>query len=184
MSDGDEPANGRSLECYRSYLHLLARLRLRFLPGTLDASDIVQDALLKAHARQGQFRGHSEGEWRAWLRRILANTVTDAIRDPANEPMIRDALEKSSMRLEAWLAAEHTSPRGKAQRQELLIRLADALGQLADEERTALELRYLCEPALSLPEIAKQLNRPTAKAVAGLLARALKKLRATLSDES
>ena len=29
MTDGNEPTNGRSLERYESYLHLLARLRLR-----------------------------------------------------------------------------------------------------------------------------------------------------------
>ena len=102
MTDRNEPTNGRSLERYESYLHLLARLRLRSVPGNLDAFDIVQDVLLKAHAGQGRFRGHSEGEWRAWLRRILANTITDAIRDAAHEPIIRDALEKSSLRLEAW----------------------------------------------------------------------------------
>ena len=56
--------------------------------------------------------------------------------------------------------------------------------QLADDERTALELRYLNEPASSLSEIAKQLNRPTAKAIAGLLARALTKLRKFLPDEA
>ena len=127
MTDGKEPFNGRILEGYRSYLKLLARLRLRLLPGKLDASDIVQDVLLKAHTHQDQFRGQTESEWRAWLRRILANTVTDAVRDPANEPMIHEALEKSSLRLDAWLAAEHTSPSGKAAHEERLIQLADGL---------------------------------------------------------
>jgi len=184
MTDGSEPTNGRSLERYRSYLHLLARLRLRSVPGNLDASDIVQDVLLKAHAGQGQFRGHSEGEWRAWLRRILANTIIDAIRDAANEPMIRDALEKSSLRLEAWLAAEHTSPSGKAEREERLLQLADALAQLLDDERTALELRYMQEQPMSLVQIAQHLGRPSAKAVAGLLARGLAKIREILREPS
>jgi RNA polymerase sigma-70 factor, ECF subfamily len=174
----------RPLESCRSYLHLLARLRLRALPRKLDASDIVQDVLLKAHARHHQFRGQSEGEWRAWLWQILANTVADALRDPGYQPMIRDALEKSSLRLEAWLAAEHTSPSGKAERAEKLIHLADTLAKLGEDERTAIELRYLEEPAWSLHQIAKQLKRPTAKAVAGVLARALKKLRGILPDES
>jgi RNA polymerase sigma-70 factor, ECF subfamily len=184
MSDTVTSPNLLSPERYRGYLHLLARARLHFVPGKLDASSIVQDVLLKAHACRAQFRGQSEGEWRAWLRRILANTVTDAIRDPANRPMIHEALEKSSLRLEAWLAAEHTSPSGKAAREERLLQLADAVARLADDERTAIELRYLNDPASSLPAIARHLKRPTAKAVAGLLARALKKLRAILPDES
>jgi RNA polymerase sigma-70 factor (subfamily 1) len=184
MTHGNEPTNGRSLEGYRSYLYLLARLRLRSFPGHLAVSDIVHDVLLKAHAHKGQFRGHSEGEWRAWLRRILANTITDAIRDPANEPMIRIALEKSSLRLEAWLAAEQTSASGKAEREERLIQLADALAQLSEEERTALELRYMQEEPMSLAQIAQYLGRPSAKAVAGLLARGLKKMRRVLREPS
>ena len=63
------------------------------------------------------------------------------------------------------------------------LQLAKALDQLSGDERTALELRYLHEPRCSLPEIAQHLNRPTAKAVAGLLARALDKLRKLLPDD-
>jgi RNA polymerase sigma-70 factor (ECF subfamily) len=183
MPTDDEPNAGRSWERYRGYLHVLARSRLmHFLPAKFDASDVVQDTLLKAHAHQGQFRGQSEGEWRAWLRQILANTVADALRDQGREPKIRESLEKSSLRLEALLAAENTSPSGKAEREERLIQLADAFAQLADDERTALELRYLCEPAWSLAQIAEHLSRPSAKAVAGLLARGLEKLREILRD--
>ena len=38
-------------------------------------------------------------------------------------------------------------------------------------------MRFLREPACSLAEIATELNRPSAKAVAGLLARGLERLR-------
>jgi RNA polymerase sigma-70 factor (ECF subfamily) len=174
--------NGGSLERYRGYLLLLARARVRSLPGNVDASDIVQGVLLKAHACREQFRGQSEGEWRAWLRRILANAVTDAARDGAHEPIVLRALEQSSMRLEAWLAADQTSPSGTAERDERLLLLADALTRLADDERIALEMRYLQEPPASLSEIAQRLERPTPKAVAGLLARALEKLRSILHE--
>lgn len=179
----DEQNAGRCWERYRGYLHVLARSRMmHFLPGKFDASDVVQDTLLKAHAHQSQFRGKSEGEWRAWLRQILANAVADALRDAGREPKIRESLEKSSLRLEALLAAENTSPSGKAEYEERLIQLADAFAKLADDERTALELRYLSEPAWSLAQIAEHLNRPSAKAVAGLLARGLEKLREVLRD--
>jgi DNA-directed RNA polymerase specialized sigma24 family protein len=65
-----------------------------------------------------------------------------------------------------------------------MLRLAEGLMQLPDDERTALEMRYLQDPRCSLPEIAQALGRPTAKAVAGLLARGLAKLRGLLRADT
>jgi RNA polymerase sigma-70 factor (ECF subfamily) len=171
--------DGFLLERYREYLRLLARLRLPpALRGHLDPSDVAQQTLLKAHQHREQFRGQTEAEWRAWLRRILANTLADAARAPA----ILEELERSSARLEEWLAADSPPPGAKVEREEVLVRLAAALNQMPQEERVAVELRYLQEPRWSLPEIATHLGRPTAKAVAGLLARGLERLRGLLRE--
>ncbi len=180
----DEPAPVRPLEAYRDYLLLLARLRLApWLQGKLDASDVVQETLLKVHRHRDQFRGEEEAEWSAFLRRILANTVADAVRalhrgkrDLALERSLEVALDQSSARWEEWLAAEQPSPSGHAQRHELLLRLAAAQAALPDSQRIALEQRYLQDPPGSLADIARQLHR-TEKAVAGLLCRGLEKLR-------
>ena len=54
---------GWQLERYRSYLDLLARLQLDSrLRSKLSASDLVQQTLLQAHQKIGQFRGQSEME--------------------------------------------------------------------------------------------------------------------------
>src|SRR5918912_742947 len=99
---------GRPLEDYREYLRLLARLQLDpRLRSRLDPSDIAQETLLKAHERRDQFRGKTEGERIAWLRTILANTLTDAVRKLGREQghaerSLEAAVEESSARLEEW----------------------------------------------------------------------------------
>jgi hypothetical protein len=61
------------LTTYRNYLRLLARTGIdASLRGKADPSDLVQEALLKAHRHFGQFRGKTEAELAVWLRQILA----------------------------------------------------------------------------------------------------------------
>src|SRR5262245_42907402 len=78
----DEPgALDRLLQLYRNYLRLLARTGLdASLQGKADPSDLVQDALLKAALRFGQFRGTSDAELAGWLRQILARCLADLVR--------------------------------------------------------------------------------------------------------
>jgi RNA polymerase sigma-70 factor, ECF subfamily len=179
-------AHGRLLERFREYLRLLARLQLDpRLRGKLDPSDVVQQTLLEAYQKRDQFRGSTEGEWLAWLRQALAHNLADALRafgqakrDLARERSLEAAVEASSRRLEAWLAAEQSSPSQQAQRHERALRLAQALATLPDDNREALVLHY-CED-WPLTDIATHLGR-TPAAVAGLLKRGLKQLRARLS---
>jgi RNA polymerase sigma-70 factor (ECF subfamily) len=183
MADNGE-AGEKPVEAYRDYLHLLARLQLDpRLRGKLDPSDVVQQTLVKAHQGQEQFRGTSAGEQMAWLRRILANTLIDAARkyqrELAFEQGLDHSLDHSSVRLEAWLAAEQSSPSEVAVRQEQLLRLAAALAQLSEDQRTAVELHHLRD--FSVAEIAAQLGR-TEAAIAGLLRRGLQKLRELLQE--
>jgi RNA polymerase sigma-70 factor (ECF subfamily) len=180
----DAGATGRPVEAYRDYLHLLARLRLDpRLRGKLDPSDVVQQTLVKAHQAREQYRGQSDGEQAAWLRRILANTLIDAARkyqrELALEQGLERALDESSARLEGWLAADQSSPSEVADRQEQLLRLAAALAQLPEDQRTAVELHHLRDAPVA--EIADHLGR-TEASVAGLLRRGLQKLRELLQN--
>lgn len=173
------------LECYREYLRLLARLQLDpRLRSKLDPSDVVQATLLQAHRARDQFRGRSEDEQVAWLRTILAGELARASRDLGRdkrdvdrERSLERALEQSSQRLEQWLAADDSSPGERAERNEELARLADALATLSDDQREALELHYM--HGLSPAEVAEQLGR-TPKSVSGLLYRGLIALRERL----
>jgi RNA polymerase sigma-70 factor, ECF subfamily len=174
------------LERFRGYLRALARLSLDpALAAQLDASDVVQQTLLKAHEARDQFRGQSSGEMAAWLRRILARTLADAQRDlhrdrrdAGRERSLEAALDESSCRLELWLAADQTSPSLRADRNERLLALADALAALPDDQREALLLKH-CQ-GMTVADVATRLGR-TPAAVAGLLRRGLEHLRNRLS---
>jgi RNA polymerase sigma-70 factor (ECF subfamily) len=173
---------GRLLESFRAYLRLLARLHLApQLRGKLDPSDVVQQTLLQAYQALGQFRGHSEAEWAAWLRQILARNLAQAVRDfgrakrdAGREQSLSAALDASSARLEAWLAAEQSSPSQRAEQGEQSLRLAEAMEQLPEAQREALVLQHW--QGLSLAEIGTHLGR-SPEAVAGLIKRGLKQLR-------
>jgi RNA polymerase sigma-70 factor (ECF subfamily) len=143
----DDP--GPALEAFREYLLLLARLQLdSHLRGLLDPSDLVQQTLLKAHQNWDHCRGTTDAQRAAWLRAILTHELADAARkiDRRGEDRRRSleaALEQPSVRLEAWLASDSTSPSGRVLRQERLLRLAEALAQLPEDQRMALELHHL-----------------------------------------
>jgi RNA polymerase sigma-70 factor (ECF subfamily) len=112
------------------------------------------------------------GRWLAWLRQALAHNLADALRafgqakrDVGRERALEAAVEASSWRLAAFLAAEQSSPSQRA------VRWAEALAALPDDNREALVLHY--GEDWPLADIANHLGR-TPAAVAGLLKRGLK----------
>jgi RNA polymerase sigma-70 factor, ECF subfamily len=177
----------RQIENHRDYLLLLARLQIEpRLRAKLDASDVVQQAILQAHERRDQFRGQTEGEWLAWLRAILANALAAAsrrfgaqARDPGRERSLEAELDRSASRLEGLLAADQTSPSEGAVRGEELLRLAQALAGLLEDQRRVVELHYL--KGLPVAEVAEKIGR-TRPATVGLLFRGLKRLRELLRE--
>jgi RNA polymerase sigma-70 factor (ECF subfamily) len=175
------------LESYREYLGLLARVQLNpRLRVKVDPSDIVQQTLLEAHQGRDQFRGRSEPEFAAWLRRVLARNIANAVRDQGRakrdrhrERSLEASLERSSMRLEALLAADQPSPSQQASQNERVARLAEALAELPAAQREAVFAHYL--QGMPLAELAREMGRTTS-AVMGLLHRSLVQLRTLLHD--
>ena len=133
------------------------------------------------------FRGESDQEKAAWLRRILTRNLADELRkfrrlkrDVRLEASLQAALNESTARLDKWLAIEEGTPSDCAIVNERMVALAAALLELPDDQRFAVEMHHLhgCASAA----VAARMGR-TEIAVAGLLRRGLKRLRELLHED-
>jgi RNA polymerase sigma-70 factor (ECF subfamily) len=175
----------RRLESFRAYLGLLARLQLDpRLRGKVDLSGVVQQTLWEAHRQLAPDGGP---DLTALLRRCLANNLADEVRkaralkrDAGREQSLEEAQCQSSARLEVFLSAGGPSPSAHAERNEQLLRLAEALERLPEPQRQAVELHYL--QGWPLADIAQCLER-TKPAIGGLLHRGLETLRRYLDPQ-
>src|SRR6476661_7853782 len=122
------PETDAELERFRNYLRFLAEIKLdRRLRNRIDASDIVQDTMLRAYAAWGTFRGNTSEKRVAWLRQILMRSILHALRDArcakrdvAREQRLDAIIDNSSRQIEEWLAASGESPsEGMQQAEEL-----------------------------------------------------------------
>jgi RNA polymerase sigma-70 factor, ECF subfamily len=189
----DEPASSAVLERYRAYLTVLAHTRVsdRALRDRLDLSGVVQQTLLEAHQKWGEFRcirppdggRHSlTGQPVAgWLRQILAHNLADAMRSAGRAKRgadrvrsLEDDLGHSSLRLGELLVADQPSPSLRLCYEERAVFLADALARLPDAQREVILLHH-CH-GWPLSRIADHVSR-TPPSVAGLLQRGMRALR-------
>lgn len=177
----------QEFEEYREYLKLLGRLQIsNQLAGKVDLSGVIQITLLEAS--QTGWTKLVENERVHWLRRIFANNLLDEIRkfrtqarDVQREYSLEQAMENSSSRLNAFLVADQSSPSRKAIRMEDALRVVRALSCLPVAQREAIELHHL--QGMPLDEISVQMKR-TKGAIAALIFRGTKQLRALLTSES
>ncbi len=183
---------GSLLELYRNYLHLLARTQIDLhLQSRANPSDLVQETFLEATRDFGDFRGSTETELLAWLRRILVHNLATLVeqqvlaqkRSVRREVSLGGALadlERSSAHFEAGLAGSLTSPSVRAERRERAAILADQLARLPADYREVIVLRNL--ESLPFDEVGRRMGR-TSGAVRMLWLRALDRLRELLEEE-
>ncbi len=170
-----------ALEPYRQYLKILAELHLdRRLLGKLDASDVVQQTLLRAYSAFNDLRQQEPEVLAAWLRKILASTLADAVkhyerdkRDIGLERSLQVDLDRSVDGF-SGLAAKQTSPSRHVERTEELLQLMNALSRLPDLMREVVILKH-CR-GWTLGQISEHLGK-TSPAIASLLRRGLERLR-------
>src|SRR5206468_3613213 len=110
----------------------------------------------------------------------LADAVKHFDRDKravSLERSLEAELDRSASGLAGWLAADQTSPSGRAAHNEELLRLMAALAELPDTMREVLVLKH-CQ-GWTLQQIADHIGR-TVPAVASLLRRGLEEMRSKL----
>jgi RNA polymerase sigma-70 factor (ECF subfamily) len=184
--DMSSQAIGATLERYRSYLWTLAKAQLdRRMRRKIDPSDLVQQTLLQAYQAWPQFHRNGNGGLAAWLRQILLRNLLHCVRDlnRAKRNLMREqsleaALQKSPARLQASLARKESSPGDRAAEAEEILELADAVRALPNVQRQVVVLYYW--QGYSLTEVGSHCQRGRS-AVAGLLRRALNRLRKQLA---
>ena len=143
---------------------------------------------MEAHRQFPRFRGTSEPELTAWLRKLLAGQIALLIRqfigtkarDIRLEQNLHAEVDQSFQAMDASLAASITTPSMRASRREQALLLADALNKLPDNYREVIILRHL--EGLSFSEVATRMNK-TEDSVQKLWVRSLASLRREMGGE-
>jgi RNA polymerase sigma-70 factor (ECF subfamily) len=171
---------------YRPYLRVICSLRLpQLCQKREDESDIVQHTLMDATRGLAEFRGETEAEFEAWMARMLERNILQSVRrNTADKRDIRrevvDQNPHDSATLIWHAEAQESSLSSKLFRGEAALQLAQALEQLPEDQRIAVELRYLGQQPLK--SIAQYMTKTTG-AVAGLIRRGVESLREVMPPE-
>ena len=145
-----------AVAAHRAYLTALARRRLA--PGAAGeegASDIAQEAAIAAidAARTGLAPGSDDARLRAWLRRILVNKISQAVRRHRARRRGGGAVQPMP---QAEPPGSGTSPSGVVIREEERARLNEAFARL--DPAHARLLAWFYTDNLAVKEIADRLG--------------------------
>ncbi|MDR3619466.1 MAG: sigma-70 family RNA polymerase sigma factor [Paludisphaera borealis] len=175
-------------ERHRPALRRMIDARLdRALGRRVDASDVVQDVLLRASQRLGDYLRDPRMPFHLWLRQIARDHVIDAHRrhrgaDKRSLDRERAAVaftDRSSFELAADLRDPALTPAAEALRDELRKRFREAIDLLDDADREIILLRHFEQ--LANGEAAQVLG--LSEAATGMRhLRALRRLRGILGE--
>lgn len=186
---GDGEAVNRLLDRHRSALRRMIDLRMdRVIERRVDASDIVQDVLLEANRRLGDYLANPAMPFRLWLRHMARDRLIDAHRRhrvaasrslDREVPLIAGDGDGSGPDLIGQVTDRDLTPAAAATWHELERRFAAAVELLDDADRQIVLLRHF--EHLSTAEAAEVLGL-TKPAVGMRYLRAMRRLRTLLAD--
>ena len=189
-ADGDEAAWSCLLDEHREHLRRMVQLRMdQRMRGRVDASDVIQEALLAAWSELPGYILNQRAPFGLWLRSIAGNKLLELHRRHLGTEM-RDARREISLfrpspsgalseALAARLVGSDSRPSRAAVRIENKARLKLALDRLDQTDREVLALRHFEQ--LSNEESAHLLGIAESAASKRYL-RALVRLRSILSS--
>jgi RNA polymerase sigma-70 factor (ECF subfamily) len=162
---------GPVFEGYREYLRWIIRARhaSRCVPNEC-AMDLIQETYLQGLRAFASFRGTTDAELRAWLRRILLNKLADYQLDIAGHAA---QFERD------FDLTERDTPDPLAVDRDDLVQLQGAITRLPDEYREIVILRYW--KSRSWQEIGEYLHK-SADAARMLNTRAIRQMRRLLNS--
>ena len=180
---GDRDALGRICHAVRPFLRHIATAELSAKLRTKDdESDFVQQTFIEAQQSFDQFRGHSQNEWKAWLRSILHHNLYTCRR--AFHTLKRDTGRETTLGgghgahcAVDDCATHEPGPEDVAIALEQEAALDHAIGRLPHRYRDV--VRYRNQEGLSFDEVGARLGLD-ADAAQKLWTRAVSKLRKKL----
>jgi RNA polymerase sigma-70 factor (ECF subfamily) len=172
---GDPAAYNDLLARLRPFLHARVRQLLGANPAGLDASALVQSALLRIHRNFDALLADDPTVQHllAWVKTIIRNRVIDALRRASHDPLAE--VGQGENRIDQVSAP--SSAEEAAEREGRAARLARALAGLPQRQRQVVELHWFEQ--LPDSEISARLGGSVA-AIRVLRCRALKELRRRL----
>jgi RNA polymerase sigma-70 factor (ECF subfamily) len=188
VRQGDGAAVNGLLERHREAIkRMIGRRMDRVVQHRVDASDIVQDVMIEANRRLGDYLANPTMPFQLWLRHMARDRLIDAHRrhrvassrsvDREVSLAVRDNGERSQADLAGQLADRELTPAAAATWHELERRFAAAVETLDEADREIVLLRHF--EHLSTAEAAETLG--LSKAAAGMrYLRAMRRLRVLL----
>ena len=115
----------------------------KYMGNHEDASDMAQEALIKAYQSIGSFRG--EAAFGTWLGKITANRCLDELRKrkKLQTTSLEDTLELEEGCVKKELESPAVTPEEHAVQQETAAYMQMLIGELKEEYRVAIVLREM-----------------------------------------
>ncbi len=188
---GKPEAVNALLDRHRDALRRMIDLRMdRAVSQRVDASDIVQDVLVEASRRLGQYLADGKMPFHLWLRHMAMDRIIDAHRrhrvarrrsvDREQSLAATGRADRSSIEMFDQLQDRQLTPAAAATQHELVRRFQAAVELLDEPDREVILMRHFEQ--LSNQEVAQSLDLSGAAASMRYL-RAMRRLRELLAKE-